>query len=322
MSSQASIAAVILAAGKSTRMRTEMCKVLHPVCGRPMLAFVLDACRQAGVQRCFVIVGYGKEQVIAAFADDSHLGWVEQREQKGTGHAVLCAREQIAGRFEHVLVLCGDGPLIRAETVRQLLERHISEQSYATLATAVLSDPSGYGRIVRDAEGRLRGIVEHNDCSAEQRQISEVNPSYYCFRTRELLEALDQVKPNNAKNEYYITDAISILINAGRKAVAVSAVPPEDVFSINSRAELALVNRVMRDRVNAALMAAGVTIVDPQTTWIDARAQIGADSIVHPFSHIGPASFGRDCSIGPFAHVAGGVFADASVIPPGWRAAP
>ncbi|MFO0840274.1 MAG: NTP transferase domain-containing protein [Phycisphaerae bacterium] len=319
--SHANVAAVILAAGKSTRMRTELCKVLHPICGRPMLAYVIDACRRAGVQRYFVIVGYGKDQVISAFSGDAQVGFVEQREQRGTGHAVLCAREQVADKFDHVVVLCGDAPLIRAETITQLVERHLTDGAAATLATAVLPDPTGYGRILRDSEGRLRGIVEQNDCTPEQRQIREINPSYYCFNTRDLFGALENITPNNAKNEYYLTDALAILINAGKRAAAITAVPPEDVFGINSRAELAMVNRVMRDRINAAVMDMGVTIVDPQSTWIDARATIGQDTVIHPFSHIGPAAIGRNCVIGPFARLSGGAVADGAVLGPAWEAA-
>ena len=171
------LGAVILAAGKGTRLKSELPKVLHEICGRPMLAWVIDVCRAAEIQDCVVVVGHGKSLVIDAFADDRHLTWVEQNPQLGTGHAVLVCREQIRG-FEHVVVLCGDGPLIRAETVKELLARHLADGNSATLATAILDDPTGYGRIWRDERGNLRGIVEHADATPEQRQIREVNPSY------------------------------------------------------------------------------------------------------------------------------------------------
>ena len=309
--SQPRIGAVILAAGRGTRLKTERPKVLHEVCGRPMLAHVIDACRAAGVQRCIVVVGYRKQMVIDAFADDPDITWVEQNPQNGTGHAVMVCREQIAGKFDHLLVLCGDGPMIRAETLRELLETHQREQSVATLATAVLDNPEHYGRIWRDADGNLRGIVEHGDATPEQRTIREVNPSYYCFKLDEFLVALDQIKPNNVKNEYYITDALAILIEAGHRAMAISSVPPEDVFSINSRQDLALVNRVMRDRIVNRLMSEGVTVVDPANTWVDARATIGPDTVLHPYVYIeGAANIGRDCRIGPFVHLT-----DATVVP-------
>ena len=300
------LGAVILAAGKGTRLKSELPKVLHEICGRPMLAWVIDVCRAAEIQDCVVVVGHGKSLVIDAFADDRHLTWVEQNPQLGTGHAVLVCREQIRG-FEHVVVLCGDGPLIRAETVKELLARHLADGNSATLATAILDDPTGYGRIWRDERGNLRGIVEHADATPEQRQIREVNPSYYCFRTADLLAALDQIRPNNAKNEYYITDTLAVLMQAGKRVGAVTAVPPQDIYSINSRKELALVNRMMRDRTLERLMDDGVTIVDPATTWIDPRATIGVDTVIQPHVVIdGPATIGCECRIGPFVHLTGG----------------
>lgn len=314
--SEPRIAAVILAAGQGTRLKTTRPKVLHEVLGRPMLAYVIDACREAGVEICVVVVGYEKQQVFDAFRDDHGLIWVEQLEQKGTGHAVMMCREAIERRFDHALVLCGDGPLIRSETIREVLRRHLAEQAAATLATSVIPDPTGYGRIVRDGRGDLVGIVEHRDCTPAQRAINEVNPSYYCFCVEDLLRALDQVRPDNAKGEYYLTDTLAILIKAGRRVQALTAVPPSDVFSINSRADLALVNGVMRERINALFMEAGVTVVDPATTWIDARARIGPDTVVYPFTAIaGRARIGRGCTIGPLAHVRDGeTIADGAVV--------
>ncbi len=299
------IGGVILAAGKGTRLKSERPKVLHEVCGRPMLAYVFDACRAAGVREVVAVVGHGKDEVIRTFAGDRDVTWVEQNPQHGTGHAVMVCREHLL-RFEHVLVLGGDGPLIRAETLTALLERHRGEGNAATLATAILEDPTGYGRIWRDAAGELLGIVEQLDATAEQRQVREVNPSYYCFRVADLLSVLDQLRPNNRKGEYYLTDTLELLRRAGRRIGAVTAVPPEDVYSINSRAELALVSRVMRDRILDRLMDEGVTIVDPATTWIDARAKIGRDSVVRPGVCIdGPVEIGENCRIGPLVHLRG-----------------
>lgn len=302
----ARIAAVILAAGKGTRLKTAWPKVLHEVLGRPMLAHVLDACRAADVRACIVVVGYEKDRVIGAFREDRDIQWVEQAEQKGTGHAVMLCREAIANRYEHVLVLCGDGPLIRAETIRELIRHHLESGASATLATSEIDDPTGYGRIVRDPAGRMRAIVEHGDCTPEQRTIREVNPSYYCFRAADLLATLSRIQPNNKKNEYYLTDCIGLLIGDGKRIDAIAAAPPEDIFSINSRQDLALVNRLMRERVNRAHMDAGVTLIDPASTWIDARARIGQDTIIYPFVAItGPARIGANCRIGPLAHLDG-----------------
>lgn len=287
--------------------------MLHEVAGRPMLAHVFDACRGAGVATCLAVVGYRKDAVINAFRGDDGIIWVEQAEQLGTGHAVMVCRAHLS-RFEHALVLCGDGPLIRVSTIRDLIGRHIETGAAATLATAVIDDPAGYGRIVRDARGELAAIVEHRDCTPEQLAIREVNPSYYCFRVADLLSALDKVDNRNAKGEYYLTDVFSILIASGRKVSVVAAVPPEDVLSINSRQELALVNRIMRDRIARAWMDAGVTIIDPSTTWIDPRAQIGQDTVIRPFVAIsGQARVGRNCTIGPFTHVQDGTVIGDSV---------
>lgn len=270
-----------------------------------MLAYVIDACRKAGIDECVVVVGYGKEKVIDAFAGQSGITWVEQKEQHGTGHAVMVCADEIA-KFDRAVVLCGDGPLIRAETIREVLERHEAEGATATLATAILDDPTGYGRIHRDAKGQLLGIVEHGDCTAEQLKIQEVNPSYYCMDAKKLLASLKQIKPNNVKNEYYITDCIGWFLSQGDKVIAITSVPPQDIFSINSRKDLALVNRVMRDRVLERFMDRGVTIVDPTTTWIDDRAEIGVDTIVYPHVYVhGAAQIGANCRIGPFAHLQG-----------------
>jgi len=309
------VAGIILAAGKSTRMITDLPKVLHEVCGRPMLAFVIDACRAAGIEQLYIVVGYGKDQVIAAFKDVPNITWVEQTEQKGTGHAVMCCQPFLKNFDGNCVILCGDGPLIRTQTVKELLEKHTQEHSYATLATAILDDPSGYGRIARDRYGNLQGIVEHADCTPEQRKIGEVNPSYYCFDWTTLTSALGQIKPENVKKEYYLTDALAKIIQSGKKAIAITAVPPEDVLSINSRRQLADVSKLMQRRIQEEMMNKGVTIVDPPNTWIDARAQIGQDTIVNPFTYIhGNVRIGRNCRIGPFAYLRDGTVLEDDVV--------
>jgi bifunctional UDP-N-acetylglucosamine pyrophosphorylase/glucosamine-1-phosphate N-acetyltransferase len=307
--------AIILAAGVSSRMNTLLPKVLHEVCGRPMLAFVLDACRAAGVEKLYVVVGYGKEQVIEAFKNDTNIVWVEQKEQKGTGHAVMCCKEHLANFEGDALILCGDGPLIRAETLNTLIAKHESEKAAATLATAILENPAGYGRIVRDTYGNIQGIVEHNDCTPEQLAIKEVNPSYYCFKSKLLFSALANIKPNNVKNEYYLTDAIHLIITEGHKVVAVTAVPPSDALSINSRVQLSETSKIMQRRIQDRLMNSGVTIVDPPNTWIDARASIGQDTVIEPFTYIhGRVTIGRNCRVGPFAYLREGTVLGDDVV--------
>jgi len=308
-------AAIILAAGVSSRMNTMMPKVLHEVCGRPMLAYVLDACRQVGVEKIYVVVGFSAEQVQDRFGDFEGIEWVVQQEQLGTAHAVLCCKEHLGAVEGQTLVLCGDGPLIRSATLKTLIEKHESEQSAATLATAVLPDPSGYGRIVRDAYGNMQGIVEDTDCTPEQRAIKEVNPSYYLFNNRVLFEALEKVKPDNVKQELYLTDAVSVMIRSGRKVVAVTAVAPEEAMGVNSRRQLSVVSKIMQQRVQAELMDNGVTIVDPDNTWIDARAKIGRDTVIEPFTYIhGEVEIGQGCRVGPFAYLRHGTVLGNDVV--------
>ncbi|NLE28440.1 MAG: NTP transferase domain-containing protein [Phycisphaerae bacterium] len=306
---------IILAAGKGTRMITDLPKVLHEVCGRPMLAFVIDSCRAAGIEHLYIIVGYGKEHVMREFKDASDITWVEQKEQKGTGHAVMCCQPYLKKFDGDCVILCGDGPLIRTETLKELLAKHHHEKSSATLATSILDDPTGYGRIVRDSYGNLQGIVEHSDCTAEQKRIQEVNPSYYCFDWKDLDWALGKITPSNVKKEYYLTDALSVLIQSGKKAIAITAVPPQDVLSINSRHQLAEVSKVMQSRIQDDLMNHGVTIVDPSNTWIDARAYIGQDTVINPFTYIhGRVKIGRNCRVGPFAYLRDGTVLEDDVV--------
>ncbi len=240
--------AIILAAGISSRMKTDTPKVLLEVCGRPMLAYVLDACRGAGVGKIYVVVGFGAEQVKKRFEAAGDIVWVRQDEQKGTAHAVLCCKEHLNGFDGQTLVLCGDGPLIRTQTLRTIIEKHEATDSAATLATAILDDPAGYGRVCRDADGNIEAIVEHNDCTSEQLEIKEINPSYYVFNNRILFEAVVKVRPDNVKKEYYLTDAISIIIAAGHKVTAVAAMRPEEAMSVNTTAQLSEISRIMQCR--------------------------------------------------------------------------
>lgn len=297
-------AAVILAAGKSTRMKSDLPKVLHEICGAPMLAFVIDACVEAGVDRVFVVVGYRKDAVVARFAGRRDLAWVEQAEQNGTAHAVLCCEDALREHTGPVLVVAGDMPLVRPATLRRLLEELARSGDAMTLATTILEDPTGYGRIVRDEDNRLVGIVEHHDCGEGQLKIREVNPSYYCFDGRCLFDALHKISPDNRKGEYYITDAIGVLRSQGLGAGAIAAVPPDDAMGINSRMDLAVVGGVMQKRIQQAWMSRGVTLVDPSSTWINAGAEIGEDTVILPFSFVdGGTRIGAGCRIGPFGCV-------------------
>jgi len=307
--------AIILAAGVSSRMNTQLPKVLHEVCGRPMLAYVLDACRGVGVQKLYVVVGFGGDEVEEAFQGTDDIVWVKQTEQRGTAHAVLSCKQYLKDFQGQTLVLCGDGPLVRAEMLQTLIGKHEMERAAATLATAVLDDPTGYGRIVRDRYGNIQGIVEDANCTREELAIREVNPSYYLFNNQILFEAAEQVGPDSVKNEYYLTDAVSRIIATGHKVVAVTAVRPEEAVGVNSRAQLSVASKIMQRRIQQELMDYGVTIVDPDTTWIDARAKIGLDTVIEPFTYIhGEVRIGGGCRVGPFAYLRSGTVLEDDVV--------
>jgi bifunctional UDP-N-acetylglucosamine pyrophosphorylase/glucosamine-1-phosphate N-acetyltransferase len=307
--------AIILAAGVGKRMNTQIAKVLHEVCGRPMLAYVLDACREVGLAKIYVVVGFSAQEVKGQFSDADDIVWIQQKEQLGTAHAVMCCKEHLKDFRGETLILCGDGPLIRSQTLKTLIEKHEAGQSAATLATAVLDDPSGYGRIIRDKYGNIQGIVEDSDCTKEQLAVTEVNPSYYLFNNQILFEALEKVKPDNVKKEYYLTDAVSGIIATGHRVMAVTAVRPEEAMGVNSREQLSSASKIMQRRVQRKLMENGVTIVDPDTTWIDARTQIGRDTVIEPFTYIhGQVTIGDNCRIGPFAYLRHGTVLKNDVV--------
>ncbi|GAG37668.1 unnamed protein product, partial [marine sediment metagenome] len=235
--------------------------------------------------------------------------------QEGTAHAVMVARDAMKGFKGDLVVLVGDAPLVRAETVRALLEAHRREKADVTLVTAVLEDPKWFGRIVRDRKGNLRGIVEAKDASAKERAIQEVNPSFYAFRWPALAKVLDRITNKNAKGEYYLTDAIGLLVKGGSKAVAVPAAEPEEVVeAVNSREDLAVVAGLARQRILRRLMAEGVTIEDPATTYIDWDVTVGADTWIGPCTVIhGPARIGKHCRVGPLAHLRPGTVLEDGV---------
>lgn len=249
--------AIILAAGKGTRMGSDLPKVVHEVGGRPMVCAVVDACREAGCERIVLVVGYKQEvvrELMAAQGTQWNRGieYAVQEQQLGTGHAVLSAKGTLGAAAAELgrpcFVLAGDGPLIRAETLKTLLGTHITAHAAATLATSVIDDPTGYGRIARNPDRSLRAIVEHKDCTPEQLKIREVNPSYYCFDTARLFSALADVKRNEGSGEYYITDVPELMLKRGERVEVIEAVPPQDILSINTPAQLAEVDSIYRSR--------------------------------------------------------------------------
>lgn len=242
--------AIIMAAGKGTRMGGDLPKVVHEVAGKPMVYWVVKACKEAGAKRCILVVGYKAELVREALAGEEGVEFVEQTEQLGTAHAVQMAEPVFEGKpIGDVFVLAGDGPLIRAQTLSRLVEVHRRTNAAATLATSIIDDPTGYGRIVRDSDSQFDAIVEQKDATEAQRAIQEVNPSYYCFDGQKMFKTIDQIGANNAQGEYYITDAPGLLKTSGQTVTIVDAVPPEDVLSINNPDQLATVDLILRDRL-------------------------------------------------------------------------
>lgn len=242
--------AVIMAAGKGTRMGGDLPKVLHPVADKPMLWWVVKTCQDAGVERCVIVVGYKADEVRQSLEGVEGIEFVDQGDPKGTAHAAQVTRPLFEGLPEtDLFVLAGDGPLIRTKTLARLLEVHRRRGASATLATSIIDDPTGYGRVIRSADGGLERIVEQKDATPEQLQVQEVNPSYYCFTSGPLFAALDEVKANNSQGEYYITDVPAILKGQGKKVEVVEAVPAQDVLSINTQEQLAEVDAILRQRL-------------------------------------------------------------------------
>jgi bifunctional UDP-N-acetylglucosamine pyrophosphorylase/glucosamine-1-phosphate N-acetyltransferase len=306
--------AIILAAGHGKRMKSERAKVLHEVCGRPMIRYVVDAARGAGARTIVVVVGHGADQVRECLGADPDVLFATQTRQLGTGDAVKACREVLKDYRGTAMVLVGDEPLLRPGPLADLIARQQSERAAALLGTAVVSDPAGFGRIVRDAEGRFARIVEERDCTPEQRALREINPSCYVFDLPGLWDALDRLGTGNAQGEYYLTDAPALLLEMGRKVLALPVLDPNDILGVNTRQHLAQAHAMMQTRIQNDWMTEGVSIVDPRNTYIDGRARIGPETVIHPFTVIeGTVRIGSGCRVGPFAHLRDGTVLDDGV---------
>ncbi|MBB5183358.1 bifunctional UDP-N-acetylglucosamine diphosphorylase/glucosamine-1-phosphate N-acetyltransferase GlmU [Catenisphaera adipataccumulans] len=309
--------AIILAAGKGTRMKSERSKVMHTIIDRPMLSYIVDALRQVHVERIVVVVGYQAESIQSYYHD---VEFALQEPQLGTGHAVMQC-QQLKDAQGDTVVINGDGPCIQPETLEQLFQAN--EGASLTLLTAMLEDAGAYGRIVHNAEGNVTAIVEAKDCTPEQLQIREINAGVYCFKNRDLFDNLDQLSTDNAQHEYYLTDMVKILAGQGKKVNGMVIENREEVLGINDCAELHRAYRWMCSRINTHWMQEGVQIVDPQRTVIGKDVKIGHDVIIHPGTQItgesiiadgaeifpntviDQATIGRNAKIGPMAYVHG-----------------
>ena len=307
------IFAVILAAGQGTRMKSKLYKVLHPVCGKPMVEHVIDHIGSLDVERIVTVVGHGAELVKETLGEKSE--YVLQAEQLGTAHAVQQA-EPILGQLEGTtLVVCGDTPLIRPETMQALFAHHEAQNAKVTILTAVTETPTGYGRIIRDASGQVSQIVEQKDATMQQQLVKEINTGTYCFDNKALFEALKQVKNDNVQGEYYLPDVIEILQKQGEIVSAFVTDNFDETLGVNDRFALSQAEELMRARINERHMRNGVTIINPQTTHISADAIIGSDSVILPGVIIeGKTVIGEDCKIGPNSHIVDSQIGDATTI--------
>lgn len=290
--------AVILAAGLGTRMKSDIPKVLHKVNGLSMIEQVIRVLKKAGCEDCLVVTGFKGELVREALGDS--VSYAVQKDQLGTGHAVMQAEDYLRKRSGHVLVVCGDTPLLRAETVRRLMDTCREKKAAAAVLTAEMADPTGYGRVLRDKDGHMLRIVEQKDGTEEELAVKEINTGTYCFEIPALLAALPRLTPENAQHEYYLTDVFSLLIRDGRSVIPVAADDAEETMGVNSRVQLAAAEKVLRLRKAEELMASGVTIIDPERVYIGADVTVGRDTVLYPGTILeGKTTVGARCVLGP-----------------------
>jgi bifunctional UDP-N-acetylglucosamine pyrophosphorylase / glucosamine-1-phosphate N-acetyltransferase len=304
---------VILAAGEGKRMRSRQPKVLHELCGRPLITYPLRLARTLADR--IVLVVPPDVDSMGSIAGDG-VAIVEQRERLGTGHAVLQARGECQSAAGPILVLPGDMPLLSVETIERLVGHHSATGAAATILTAVVDRPHGYGRVLRQG-GRVKRIVEDRDATDDEKRVAEINTSVYCFDGGRLWRALDQVKPDNDQGEYYLTDVIGLLNRAGGRVEAVTVEDPDEAHGVNDRRQLAAVAAIQRRRIVDRHMLAGVTILDPATTYIDETVTIGADTVIYPNVVIDVASeIGGDCVIGLGSHIRASRLGDGVIVKP------
>ena len=310
------IKSIILAAGKGTRMKSETPKVLHTIFDKTLVGYVIEAVNRTGmVDENFVIVGHQAERVEDFIKNNyDNAKTVLQSPQLGTGHAVSMVLPYLNDFEGEVIILCGDTPLVTEETLKEFIESHHGKKSDLTVMSAIFDNPTNYGRIIRNNDGSLNSIVEEKDASAEQKAVKEINAGIYCLNWAKIKPAFGQLKSNNAQGEYYLTDIVKWANEQSLKVDAYILKNNEEIFGINSKAHLAEASRMLNRRVIRKHLENGVTIVDPNTTWISPETTIESDTIIYPSCYInGKNKIGKNCKIGPFAHLRGDVVLEDNV---------
>lgn len=304
--------AVILAAGQGTRMKSDLPKVLHPLAGRPLVAYAVETATRVTGTLPVLVIGHGGEQVRQALGAQAR--YVTQAQQLGTAHAVMQARDLLLGQADAILVTYADMPLLTEKTLRAIVAGYEQDAAVLSFLTIVAQDPRGFGRVVRDAVGRPLGVVEEASCTADQLAIRELNAGVYCFNADWLWENLPQI-PLSPKGEYYLTDMIALAVRQGRAVSAVQTTDEAELIGINTRVHLAEAEQALRSRINRRWMEAGVTLLDPATTYIEPTVVIGPDTTIWPGTHLrGRTSIGCGCRIGPYSVIVDSAIGDRCTV--------
>ena len=296
------IIAIVMAAGKGTRMKTNKSKVVHKIYGKELIARVVETVQKSGINDIIAVVGHKRDDVQKVLGDS--VKYAYQEELLGTGHTAMQAIPYLKGKKGKVVVLYGDVPLVRPETIKKLIAKSIAEKESATILTALYNNPTGYGRVVRDASGNVKAIVEEKDATDEEKAITEINGGIYCFDIEELILALEKITRNNAQGEYYLTDVIKIMNEKGLKTGAIIVEDNTEILGVNDRAQLEMLTRILRIRINQKHLESGVTIEDINNTYIYDDVEIGMDTVIHPNTTIkSGVKIGENCEIGPNAYI-------------------
>ncbi|MCU9615289.1 bifunctional UDP-N-acetylglucosamine diphosphorylase/glucosamine-1-phosphate N-acetyltransferase GlmU [Caldibacillus lycopersici] len=304
---------IILAAGQGTRMKSKLYKVLHPVCGKPMVQHVIDQMLDVGADQIITVVGHGAELVKKELEGKSDF--VLQEKQLGTAHAVLQTYDLLKEKDGLTLVVCGDTPLLKADTIQSLMEHHNKEKATMTVLTAIADDPTGYGRVIRNDKGFVEKIVEHKDASEVERLVKEINTGTYCFDNQALFAALQKVSNNNVQQEYYLPDVLEILKSNGEVVSAFVTNDFSESLGVNDRVALAQAEKLMQKRINETHMRNGVTIIDPDQTYIEAGVTIGQDTVIYPGTILkGNTNIASDCTIGPNSEINNCIIGEGTVV--------